>query len=373
MEHIHFSENIMILRKKKKVTQEQLADFCGVTKASVSKWETGQSMPDILLLPRIAGYFGVTIDELVGYRAYLTKEQIQKIYEELSVEFAEKNFQDAMKKARMYVKQYYSCYEFLEVIVLLWLNYETLAGEKLPELLQEAKRLCGHILNNSRDICVCNDAIYLKSVIDLQLGDMSAVINSLEDMNNPNRLSMQSEGILLSAYIQAGMMEKADDFAQVMMFLHAVVLVDDATQYLAIHRDNLDKCEETLKRVREIARTYQLEKVNFNCVAVFSYQMAAVYCLYGEIKKAIEQFGKYVELTMDFLQSQGSHIRKDDYFEVLEKWYGQSMLGGNLPRGKKAVYDSVLLSFEAPEFVLLTTEQEFLELKKKVEQMRKEW
>lgn len=43
MEHIHFSENIMILRKKKKVTQEQLADFCGVTKASVSKWETGVS------------------------------------------------------------------------------------------------------------------------------------------------------------------------------------------------------------------------------------------------------------------------------------------------------------------------------------------
>lgn len=373
MEQIHFAENITLLRKKKKITQEQLADFCGVTKASVSKWETGQSMPDILLLPRLAGYFGVTIDELIGYHVYLTKEQIQKIYEELSVEFAGNDFHGAMEKARVYVKQYYSCYEFLEVIVLLWLNYETLAGEKLPELLQEAKGLCEHILNNSRDIGVWNDVIYLKSVIDLQLGNMSAVIDALEDMNNPNRLSIQSEEILLSAYVQAGLTEKADDFAQVMMFLHIVALIDDATQYLAIHRDNLGKCQETLKRIKEITGTYHFEKVNFNCVAVFSYQMAAVYCLHGEIKKAIEQFAKYVELTMDFLQSKEIYIKNDDYFEVLEKWYEQSMLGGNLPREKKAVYDSLLLSFDAPAFAVLAEEEEFLRLKKKVEQMRKEW
>ena len=38
---INFSENISRLRREKKITQEQLADFVGVTKASVSKWETG--------------------------------------------------------------------------------------------------------------------------------------------------------------------------------------------------------------------------------------------------------------------------------------------------------------------------------------------
>ena len=51
MNALNLAENIIRLRHDKKITQEQLADFVGVTKASVSKWETKQSMPDILLLP----------------------------------------------------------------------------------------------------------------------------------------------------------------------------------------------------------------------------------------------------------------------------------------------------------------------------------
>ena len=65
MNILNFSENIIKLRHKKGITQEELADFVGVTKASVSKWETKQSLPDIMLLPRLAAYFDVTVDELL--------------------------------------------------------------------------------------------------------------------------------------------------------------------------------------------------------------------------------------------------------------------------------------------------------------------
>ena len=79
MNILNFSENIIKLRHKKGITQEELADFVGVTKASVSKWETKQSLPDIMLLPRLAAYFDVTVDELLGYEPNLSREQIQKI------------------------------------------------------------------------------------------------------------------------------------------------------------------------------------------------------------------------------------------------------------------------------------------------------
>ncbi len=68
MNGMNLSENIIRLRRKRKLTQEQLADFVGVTKAAVSKWETAQSIPDILLLPRLASLFDVTVDELIGYQ-----------------------------------------------------------------------------------------------------------------------------------------------------------------------------------------------------------------------------------------------------------------------------------------------------------------
>ena len=100
MNTLNISENIIRLRREKKVTQEELADFVGVTKASVSKWENKQSMPDILLLPQLAAFFDVTIDELVGYKPQLSSEQIQKIYQDLAAGFASGFFDETMGKSR---------------------------------------------------------------------------------------------------------------------------------------------------------------------------------------------------------------------------------------------------------------------------------
>ena len=55
------------LRHRDGRTQESLADALGVTSQAVSRWESGSSYPDMELMPSIANYFGVTIDELFGY------------------------------------------------------------------------------------------------------------------------------------------------------------------------------------------------------------------------------------------------------------------------------------------------------------------
>ena len=57
---------IATYRKNMGLTQDALAQQLGVTNQAVSKWESDQSCPDILLLPKIADIFGITIDELFG-------------------------------------------------------------------------------------------------------------------------------------------------------------------------------------------------------------------------------------------------------------------------------------------------------------------
>ena len=57
-------EKIAQIRKKKKMTQEELAGIIGVSAQSVSKWETGVTMPDIMLLPTLARALGVTVNDL---------------------------------------------------------------------------------------------------------------------------------------------------------------------------------------------------------------------------------------------------------------------------------------------------------------------
>ncbi len=59
---------IQSLRKNKNITQAQLAEVLAVSPQSVSKWENHLSTPDISLLPIIARFFGITMDELFNYR-----------------------------------------------------------------------------------------------------------------------------------------------------------------------------------------------------------------------------------------------------------------------------------------------------------------
>ena len=61
-----FAQRIITLRKELSMTQEQLAQELGITAQAVSKWETGQSYPDITLLPKLAEVFHVRVDELLG-------------------------------------------------------------------------------------------------------------------------------------------------------------------------------------------------------------------------------------------------------------------------------------------------------------------
>ncbi len=64
---LDLGNNIRQLRRRDKRTQEAVAEALGVTSQAVSRWESGGSYPDMNLIPSIANYFGVTIDELFGY------------------------------------------------------------------------------------------------------------------------------------------------------------------------------------------------------------------------------------------------------------------------------------------------------------------
>lgn len=78
---IYFSENIRSLRKSRGVTQESFAKYLGVSFQTVSKWERNESYPDITLLPEIAEFFGVSVDELLGIdRAKKEAELTELIY-----------------------------------------------------------------------------------------------------------------------------------------------------------------------------------------------------------------------------------------------------------------------------------------------------
>ncbi|MBQ8280428.1 MAG: helix-turn-helix domain-containing protein [Roseburia sp.] len=77
---MNIGNQIKTLRLEKKVTQEDLAARLGVSAQAVSKWETNASTPDITLLPDIATYFGVAIDELFALPEDAQYERIENMF-----------------------------------------------------------------------------------------------------------------------------------------------------------------------------------------------------------------------------------------------------------------------------------------------------
>ena len=87
---MYISQNLQYLRKRDKITQEELADKLGVSRQSVSKWETGEAYPETDKLVSLCDIVGVSLDGLM--RTDLSAEQVykeeQKSYSSDNVSFA---------------------------------------------------------------------------------------------------------------------------------------------------------------------------------------------------------------------------------------------------------------------------------------------
>lgn len=78
-------ETIKRLRRERNLTQEEVAAHLGISFQSISKWERADGYPDITMLPSLANYFGVSVDELIGMDEIAKSEkydEINRLWEE---------------------------------------------------------------------------------------------------------------------------------------------------------------------------------------------------------------------------------------------------------------------------------------------------
>lgn len=62
-----FADNLVDLRKYHAMSQEELAERIGVSRQTLSKYETGESLPDIEKCKALADVFGITVDDMISY------------------------------------------------------------------------------------------------------------------------------------------------------------------------------------------------------------------------------------------------------------------------------------------------------------------
>ena len=70
-----FAEGLYMLRTGKGISQKELADTLGVAQSSINYWEKGQRDPSISIVEKIADYFGISVDEMIGWNPRKTVGQ----------------------------------------------------------------------------------------------------------------------------------------------------------------------------------------------------------------------------------------------------------------------------------------------------------
>ena len=100
---MYLPANLKKYRILKELTQEDVAGFLGITPQSVSKWERGESYPDITLLPALANIFETSVDLLLGMDTIRAEETRYNIHKKAvayqrngNLDMAEKTYRDAL-------------------------------------------------------------------------------------------------------------------------------------------------------------------------------------------------------------------------------------------------------------------------------------
>lgn len=117
---IYLSENIKRLRHEKGVTQEKLAEFLGVSFQSISNWEREEAYPDITLLPMIATFFNVTVDELLGMSKALSQkktEEYLEFYEKMRLKDTHLTFEKFQNAVKEFPSDFRIAVRYMELLM----------------------------------------------------------------------------------------------------------------------------------------------------------------------------------------------------------------------------------------------------------------
>lgn len=362
MSNINIGYSIVQLRKKYHVSQEELASFLGLSKAAISKWETGKSYPDITLLPKISSFFNITIDQLLDYQPQLNKAEIKDIYEQLSSRFSTEPFTSVFTYTEQLVKKYYACHDLLLQIGVLYLNYANMAPNP-SDIITKANALFKRVLTYTNDIELIKLAQNLNVTALLLLNKPHDIINELGD-NIP--LLIHNEVILAQAQQLLGNYQQATLVIQASSYQLLLQLLEQLTAYIALPTVTLDIVTTGYQRILGLAQLFKLRQLHPTFLLKAHLAAAASYCHHHQFDLALTALTNYVNLaTTDIFPFQ---LHGDDFFNMLDDWINNMQYP--LPRVEKVVrqsiYDAIVNN---PIFNPLKTEPQFIKLEKQLKQL----
>ena len=307
---LYFSENIKRLRKECDLTQEVLADFLGVSFQAVSKWERGESYPDIEMLPVIAGFFSISTDDLLGVDRAKNEEEILTFVDKFD-NGKYKGSDGSLSFMKDAYHKYPSDFRILVRYMHALINDNAIADDYLKsnkEILEIYERIQNYCTNDGIRIYAKNLLIhYYKTLIQIENSGVSAqdMYDMIEEMPS---IPDSKEYLMSYMPLEVEKIEKGCQnlFDSLMYYFDNAVSHFFRSYMLTGAEPTKEQMQKAVEALELVIKIFDLVYTDGNygvCwrVAIYNYgYLGQYYHRLGNNKKAIENLKKCAELAKYF-------------------------------------------------------------------------
>jgi len=173
---LYISENLKSLRKAKGWTQEEMAEMIGISPQSVSKWERGDTCPDISLLPALANLYQTSIDSIIGMDKINDKKIKAELHNDSHECLRSGNYAEAASILSKALKTFPNDEGIMSELAM------ALALDGGLDNLSQAQKLCEHVLNDNTSNKVHHTTRAALCFVHLKAGQKEKAIETAKNL-----------------------------------------------------------------------------------------------------------------------------------------------------------------------------------------------
>jgi transcriptional regulator with XRE-family HTH domain len=350
MESLKIGEVIKKLRKDKGMTQEDLAQYVGVSTPAISKWESGTTYPDITILPILANLFEVTTDNLLNYKAELGDSEIIKIVKECETYIINSDIDGYLDIHKKYIRKYPSNYNLHYGLAGLHvMAYAKITDENIREnLVEDSINILENSVKNTKDMKIKEASLTLLSSQYLLKGQAYKAEEAIKRIYKP---TCNPNIVLPIIYTEQG---KVEDARKLMQENLQTALIEAVGAAIALgtnyynYKDGKElayidfyKAQKYFKLSIEIKKIFEDEQMTY----LSFMSLAHIHLRQGELDKSIDTLKEMMVIVRKYNLNRFKSPNTKWCFDKLDK-----------------VEDN-MNSYNAYEFLIMSLLKEFDEIK----------
>lgn len=310
MNRLNIGETILRLRKGKNLTQEQLSSMVGVSAGAVSKWENGNSTPDISLLAPLARALDTSIDMLLSFEPQLSEKEAADIKQELIKIFLHEGYDAGEAKCLQYLNEYSNSIRLKYEAAGLLYMYLIMAEEPSEEFIKSKKMYALALLHQvveSRDPKYTPMALFSIAHIHMEMENYEESERTLEELP---LYPIDPAVIYLDLYLKQ---EKDSEAIKLCSGKLLNYMIHSCTMLIMLARISR-KAQDYDKAIFYLDTCYKLQKMFKIGLGSAAYNYSKLYIEINQKEVAAQWFKTYVE---EVLSAEYDH-KSNPYFEKIK-------------------------------------------------------